>query len=218
MGSAELRIFVWNHERFRDEVEVFRPFRNLKTLKIFVHPVLPRQLVTPGEMVHSLVWQHGLECLWLGMRPSPHQVEIHVVLTDFMKTVCMENLTNDLGVRLNHFKGEMVSGPGRVGGGLAQGERVEDDDGVPPLLHGGGPGDVIRLVAGPGAGEANPGLGSSLSSILLLLLLPRVHVSLSILHDEGFYVTHTLAVLFKFPFVYSFQYFPRLLVLVINPL
>ena len=113
--GAKFRIFVRNHERFRNEVEVFRPFRNLKTLQVFVHPVLPRELVTPGEMVHSLMRQHGLECLRLGMRPGPHQVEVHVVLSDFMKTVSVENLTNYLGVRLDHFEGEMISGPGRVG-------------------------------------------------------------------------------------------------------
>ena len=72
MGSAELGIFVGNHERFRDEVEMFRTLGDLKALQIFVHPVLPGELIAPREVIDSLMWQHGFECLRLGMRASPH--------------------------------------------------------------------------------------------------------------------------------------------------
>ena len=72
MCRTELRVFIWNHERFRDEVEMFRTLGDLKTLQIFVHPVFPGELITPREVIDSLMWQHGFECLRLGMRASPH--------------------------------------------------------------------------------------------------------------------------------------------------
>ena len=132
----------------------------------------------------------------------------------------VKNLTNNLGVRLNHFECEMIAGSGRVGRGLAERERIEDDNGISPLLHGGAPGDVISLVSSPGPSEAHPGLLASLASRLLLplALLLGLQVGLPGLHYVGLDVAGALPVLLKFSFVYSFQDFPGLLVLIINPL
>lgn len=137
-----------------------------------------------------------------------------------MKTVGVKNLTNNLGVRLNHFECEMIAGSGRVGRGLAERERIEDDNGISPLLHGGAPGDVISLVSSPGPSKAHPGLLASLASRLLLplALLLGLQVGLPGLHYVGLDVAGALPVLLKFSFVYSFQDFPGLLVLIINPL
>ena len=59
-----------------------------------------------------------------------------------MKTVGVENLTNNLGVRLDYFESEMISSSGRVGRRLAERQGIKDNDGISPLLHGGGPGYV----------------------------------------------------------------------------
>ena len=220
MSSTELRIFIWNHERFRDEVEMFRTLGDLKTLQIFVHPVLPSEFITPREVIDSLMWQHGFECLRLGMRSCPHQIEIYIIGSDFVKTVGVENLTNNLGVRLNHFECEMIAGSGRVGGGLTEGERVEDNNGISPLLHGGAPGDIVSLVSGPGTSKAHPRLLSALASGLLLpvALLLGLHVGVPGLHYVGLDVAGAFPLLFKFSLVYSFQNLPGLLVLIVNPL
>ena len=199
---------------------MFRTLGDLKTLQIFVHPVLPGQFITPREVIDSLVWQHGFECLRFGMRSGPHQIKIYIIRSHFVKTVSVKNLTNNLGVRLDHFECEMIAGSGRVGRGLTEGERIEDNNGISPLLHGGAPGDVIRLVSSPGPSKAHPRLGSSLATGLLipLALLLGLHVGLPGLHYVGLDVAGALPVLFKFSFVYSFQNLASLLVLIINPL
>ena len=155
---AELRVLVGDHEALRDEVKMLRTLRNLQPLQVFVHAVLARQLVAAGEVVDSLVRQQGLEGLGLGMRTCPHEVEVHVVDPHLVEAVGVEDLADDLGVRLHHLEGEVVAGARGVGGGLAQALRAEDDDGVAPLLHGGPVRDVLRLVRRPGRGETDPGL------------------------------------------------------------
>ena len=48
------------------------------------------------------------------MGSSPHEVEVHIVDADFMEAMCVEQLTDNLGIRLNHLEGEVIAGASGV--------------------------------------------------------------------------------------------------------
>ena len=102
---------------------MFWALGNLKSLYILVHPVFSGEIVTPWEVVHSLVWQQGLEGVGLRMRASPHKVKVRVCVADlqtkvspaifkiqtyFMEAVGVEDLTNNLSICLDYLECEVV--------------------------------------------------------------------------------------------------------------
>ena len=59
----------------------------LQSLDVFVHPVLPRQFITAGEVIHPLMRQQRLVDVRVGVRAGPHDVEVRVVGTNLLESL-----------------------------------------------------------------------------------------------------------------------------------
>ena len=114
---------------------MFEPFRLLKPLDIFVHSVLPCQLVTPWKMIDSLVREQRLEQIGIGIGTCPHEVKILVETSDLCEPVGKEDLADDPGLAIDQPEGEVVPHTGRVGTWLPQNVTIEHHDWVSLREH-----------------------------------------------------------------------------------